>query len=76
MNALRVADLLEELAVALREGTATPGESGGEAADSTDSSRPPRLRIPIRPPGESDELARAAARRALREHGLLEILKR
>jgi hypothetical protein len=77
MNVRRIAELLEELALAFRESIASPDDPEGAAdAQAEADRRPPRLRIPPRPPGESDELARAAARRALREQGFMEIIKR
>ena len=75
MNPARIANLLEELADAFRDEAAPTDEPCEEprSASSPDATQPTRLRIPMRPAGESDELARAAARRALRENGFLEV---
>jgi hypothetical protein len=63
MNSSRIAQLFQDLANAFLEGE--------EATEPVQASR--RSRTVVRPPGESDDLARAAARRALRDHGFLKV---
>jgi hypothetical protein len=64
MNRSRLAAVLHELVdVIVSDYTLLPVESP----------RPRSPRTPVRPAGESDELARAAARRALRDHGFMKV---
>lgn len=76
MNHARVARLHrelarvhEELAVALEEGGDAPDTQAPTTRKSAPKSRP-RL---VRPEGESDDLAKAKARRFLRENGLAQV---
>ena len=72
MNKTRLMLALQELMLALHELVdAFLPEQGSQSAK-PEQRRPRRQRTLARPPGNSDELARAAAKRALREHGFVE----
>lgn len=63
MNTARVAALLRELADEL--------DTPVEAKDRPSVSRSKGPRLPVRPPGESDDLARRRASKLLRERGFI-----